>query len=179
MPFFLVFIILVSFYASIVLNFVKENMFFRNYDVKYIDFQVCILENFGFPKLCFPNDCFYNDMDLELGCTYDFAIYYKNSFLTRNSVPILPIRLTILDIKSRFDIIDSVDDNKLTYKYFCIDSLLEQYDVYQNVTIKDIFKKGISNMVLSSDLVNNIVKNDYQIHKGTIDLYLGYFKPLV
>jgi hypothetical protein len=166
------------------INFIGLN------DIKYVDLPIPIG---GYLHLSI--DSLYEKMELQFGCTYFFTVYYFNNPLTKNGVPYNPIKLSILDIKNSSDIENSVHLSELTHDYFCHESLLIQFKNKEPITNKVIFNLGISNMVFHSDLIKDIIDNDYKKHIGSIDclkpqsvgvtrnyvlnLTLVYFKTMV
>jgi hypothetical protein len=120
----------------------------------------------------------YKSMELELESSYYLNVYYCNNPLTKNGVPYNPVKLTILDIKEVKDIFKSVYDGVQvqTYDHFCLGSLIHQFKAGEPITSKVLLDCAISNMVLESDLIDNIVENDYAKHVGTIDC-LDYEGP--
>lgn len=108
-------------------------------------------------------------MELQYGSTYYFAVYYFNNPLTRNGVPYNPIKLSILDINNYSDIENSVHLSELTHDYFSHESLIKCWDNKYPITNRVILEGGIKNMVFHSDLIKDIIDNDYEKHIGSID----------
>ena len=133
-------------------------------DIKYVDMPLPIA---GF--LDVPIDSLYDKLILELGSTYYFNVYYCNNPLTLNGVPYNPAKLRILDIQNIIDLRRSVYENIKTHEHFCVDSLIKQFKNGVPMTSKVLLDCAISNMVMKSDLIGDIVDNDYAKYIGTLD----------
>jgi hypothetical protein len=132
--------------------------------IKYVDLPFFV----GGP-LKVSIDSLYESMELKYGSTYYFTVYYFNNPLTINGVPCSPIKLSILDIKNYSDIEKSVHVNELTHDHFCHESLIIQFKNKEPITNKIILSVGISRFIESSDLIKDIIENDYEKYVGSID----------
>ena len=140
------------------------NNFIGLNDIKYLDLPLPIG---GYLDVSI--DSLYDKMELQLGSTYYFAVYYFNNPLTNKGVPYNPLKLSILNINNSSDIENSIHLSELTHDYFCHESLLIQFKRNFCITNKVILNVGISNLVLYSDLIKDIVDNDYKKSIGSID----------
>jgi hypothetical protein len=154
--------------------------FFSGFEFKFVDLPLPIG---GLLDLSIDSP--YENMKLELGSTYYFIVYYMDKPLTKKGVPYSPVKLTILDIKGSSDNKDSIhasEESSIDLDY------LLGYLVKGNNTLtsKVILSIVISDMVYNSDLIRDILDNDYKnclnpegvsINRNyVLNLSLAYYK---
>ncbi len=138
-------------------------------DIKYVDLPLPVGGSLGL-SCKVSIDKLLDDIILELGSTYYFSVFYLGNPLIKRDIPFNPIKYNVLDIKWGFtDIKNWEYYSQLAVTDNTLESLLNIYKDKSLAFNKYILSSAIHYMIFTSDLIKDVVDNDYKKHVGSID----------